>query len=173
MTCVVVPAVPVCWRTRRLRVDQRSSAGFPSRFFTSASDSPAPRAVHQRRSESRRAARAAPPEFRIDTVPEEDQRREQRQRVHPQRSLGKEDTPQLDPERSSTPAASMPGEGGTFAHDSPPIRYSYSASTFSSAGSTLSIRWPSSAIRPSARASCSRSGSSTAGPSGRRSAGSR
>ena len=34
ITWVVVPAFPVCCRTRRLRVDQLSSAGFPSRFFT-------------------------------------------------------------------------------------------------------------------------------------------
>ena len=40
MTWVVVPALPVRCRTRRLRVDQRSSAGFPSRCFTSSADSP-------------------------------------------------------------------------------------------------------------------------------------
>jgi hypothetical protein len=34
ITWVVVPAFAVPWRTRRVRTDQRSSAGFPSRAFT-------------------------------------------------------------------------------------------------------------------------------------------
>ena len=40
ITWVVVPAFPVFWRTRRVRTDQRSSAGVPSRFFTSSAASP-------------------------------------------------------------------------------------------------------------------------------------
>ena len=38
-TCVVVPAFPARCRTRSVRTDQRSSAGFPSRAFTSSADS--------------------------------------------------------------------------------------------------------------------------------------
>ena len=40
ITWVVVPAFPVRCRTRLLRTDQRSSAGFPSRFLTSSTGSP-------------------------------------------------------------------------------------------------------------------------------------
>ena len=125
-----------------------------------------PDAVHQRR------LRQAPPgkplalEFHVQAVPEEDQRREGARARRPTARVWRRRRGAARSWRSSTPAAPArrrKGAGGP--RYSPPIRYSYRASTFSSAGSTPSMRWPSSAIRPSARANCSRSRVITSMPS--------
>src|SRR5439155_1021290 len=105
-------------------------------------------AVHQDRARLPAPRKPLAPDLHVETVPEEDHRGQERQRVDPQRAPGEEDAPELDL-RDRPRLTRAVGEMG---HDLPPIRYSYNASTFSSAGTTLSIRWPSSAIRPSARA---------------------
>ena len=110
ITCVVVPAFAVRCRTRSLRTDQRSSAGFPTRFFTSVDRLSLPDAVHQGR--GRQAAPGQPfaPELRLHPVTEEDHRGKERQPVDPERALGEEDTTQLDlRDRPRLPGA--PGEG--------------------------------------------------------------
>ena len=96
ITWVVVPAFPVRCRTRRVRTDERSSAGFPSRFFTSSVGSPLPDAVHQGRGRHAAPGKPLAPELRVETVPEEDHRGQERQPVDPQRAPGEEDTPELD-----------------------------------------------------------------------------
>ena len=117
-----------------------------------------PDAVHQGRVRQAAPGKPLAPELRLHAVPEEDQRGKERQPVDPERALGEEDTPELDlRDRPRLPGPPGEGKVDRGPRYSPPIRYSYSASTFSSAGTTPSIRWPSSAIRPSARANCSRS----------------
>ena len=166
ITCVVSPAFPRSFRTRSLRIDQRSSAGFPSRCFTSATASPS-RTLSIRAGCVTRAPREPfAPELHFHAVPEEDHRREEREPVHPQRAFREEGAANLDGrDRPRLPGPRGEGGGraalsrpkGSRPPYSPPIRYSYSASTFSSAGMTPSIRWPSSAISPRARANRSRS----------------
>src|SRR5688572_5630653 len=123
-------------------------------------------AIHQGRADHAVPGKPLAPELRLETVPEEDHRWQDRQPINPERAPGEEDAPKLDlrnrpglpgPTGQGTQGGTPPGRSGRRSHDSPPIRYSYNASTFSSAGTTLSILWPSSAIRPSARANCSRS----------------
>ena len=166
ITWVVVPAFPVCCRTRLLRTDQRSSAGLPTPLLHVLDRLAFPDAVDQGR--LRQAAPRQPfaPDLRLHAVPEEDQRRagaparrptarvwrRRRDAARPWRSS----TPAW-PERSRRPEPARRRKGHRGPRYSPPIRYWYRASTFSSAGRTPSMRWPSSAIRPSARANCSRS----------------
>src|SRR5262245_34361136 len=110
-------------------------------------------AIHQGRCNHAAPRQTLAPELRLETVPEEDHRRQEGQPEHPERAPGEKNATQLDPRDGPR----LPGPRSWCHRDSPPIRYSYNASTFSSAGTTLSIRWPLSAIRPSARANRSRS----------------
>ena len=164
ITCVVVPALPPRLRTRLTCAPPHSSAGFPSRALTSSSVSPFWTLFISGR------IRQAAPAQALDAASS--------RRCRGRRTRSREAAPARRPTgrawrrtrgaarswRSSTPAsrARRPTVG---AHRySPPIRYSYSASTFSSAGTTPSMRWPSSAMRPSARANCSRSRVITSSP---------
>ena len=117
-----------------------------------------PDAVHQRRLRQAPPGKPLAPEFHVQAVPEEDQRREAARVRRPTARAWRRRRDAVRPWRSSTPAwPARRRKGRRRPRYSPPIRYSYRASTFSSAGSTPSMRWPSSAIRPSARANCSRS----------------
>src|SRR6185295_3552857 len=120
-------------------------------------------AVHQGRGDHAAPGKPLGAELRIETVPEEDYGRQECQPVDPEGALREEGTAQFD--LRNRPRLPKSIREGSRNHDSPPIKYSYNASTFSSAGTTLSILWPSSAIRPSARANCSRSRVITSMPS--------
>ena len=137
ITWVVVPAFPAR-RTRRPRVDQRSSAGFPSRFFTSSAGSPS-------RTLSMRAGAVTPRRASRSL-------RNFASRPCPKKiTEGRSASPYTQKERLAKKARrssifaivhacpARPWKDRWFHHDLPPIRYSYSASTFSSAGTTLSI----------------------------------
>ena len=139
-------------------------------------------AVDQGRLRERAPRELVAPDF-IPRRARKDHRREEREPVHPQRAFGEEGAANLDgrdrprlrgPRRKGGGAAAPSIVEGSLSplgllgaprvhrgvegpRYSPPIRYSYSASTFSSAGMTPSIRWPSSAICPRARANRSRS----------------
>ena len=96
--------------------------------------------------------------FASRPCPKKIDRGQERQRVDPQPALGKEGAAELDPgdrprlTRASRRTRIAAGHATRLQSGT-----RYRASTFSSAGTTPSMRWPSSAIRPSARANCSRS----------------
>ena len=165
ITCVVVPLSPPRFRTRL--------TSRPAAFFGRLSE---PRlhvldglslldAVHQGRVRSGRGGSAA----RSATSRRgRDRRRRPRAGAPARRPTARAWQRRHDGARSwrsSTPDAlarrTRLCRGPRY---SPPIKYSYRASTFSSAGTTPSMRWPSSAIRPSARANCSRSRVITSSP---------
>ena len=131
-------------------------------------------AVHQRRIGQAAPRQPLDPPLRVQAVTEKDERGEEGQRVDPEAALGEEaapelgsgDRPRLPSPRGKRACAAGPALSCRTAATSysPPIRYSYKASTFSSAGTTPSMRCPSSAICPSARANCSRSRVITSSP---------
>ena len=155
---VVVPAAPLCCRTRWLRTDQRSSAGLPSRAFTSATRLSLADAVHQGRRRQAAPRQPVASDLHLHAVPEEDHRGHQREDVHPQPAFGKEDAAQFDlRDRPRLPRARRNREV-TDGH----VTRLQSGTRRARPRSRRRARRcrsgdPSRAIRPSARASFSRS----------------
>ena len=121
-------------------------------------------AVEQHRLRHAAARELVAPVLHRHAVPEEHERRQEREPVHPQRTLREERAAQLHgrnrprlPGPSEIEGPGPPGGGGGCHATRLLSGTWYSASTFSSAGTTPSIGCPSRAMRPSVRANRSRS----------------
>ena len=76
-----------------------------------------PDAVHQGRADHAAPGQPLAPELRVETVPEEDHRGQERQRVDPERAPGEEGTPELDlRDRPRLPGPARRKERGVTTH---------------------------------------------------------
>ena len=115
ITWVVVPAFAARCRTRRTPVARAFLGRLSQPLLHVLGRLSLADAVHQGRTNHAAPGQPVDPELRVETVPEEDHRGQERQRVDPERALGEEGTPELDLcDRPRLPGPGPPKEFAAF-----------------------------------------------------------